>query len=530
MASASAGAQWSPPPPFETVDLPAINSRTIVTGTILDFKSAGDDWSRREVVVAVKETLKGDASGTATLRLRSFVQDEEFARWKAGGDLMLIAIPPTEGEPASLIDLSSKDLAVFTADLKLLRTPDDVIRTVKERVRVAGNTAKVERYVRNVPVSRIAGTPLEKGAYVSPDKTVRFYVPVDQRLEQYGQGLLRSKEMDHRIEGIRILGHFKTDANISRLKERLRDDGWIPTWSYEGNKLLAFRVNEVRRTAYETLKSLGISVPKPLTDDPPDRDHQVVSADLGGAEVRHDLVELARCPNLVDLSLATAKLEPPDIEALAQVKALKMIYLQGSNIADDGLRHLAALPRLAYINLGGTPVTDIGVRELARFRSLKKVDLGANATAAGVEALHRLRPDIQIQPDDFAFLARLHPQRVELGFRGRSVPEDHSVSREIWRYALVFPKETAGQVDALLRQELLRRGWKAGHPEAQPQYDGYYRERPRLPGSPNLVHLDNVILTHPPEGEVDRAWGVSAEPGGRLIIVERVVAEKPRKP
>jgi hypothetical protein len=203
-----------------------------------------------------------------------------------------------------------------------------------------------------------------------------------------------------------------------------------------------------------------------------------------------------------------------------------VLYLQSSDITDDGLARLADLPNLAYLNLANTPITSAGLATLSKFKALRRVDLGFGGSDPGLIRLHQARPDIEIQPDEFAFLAALKPQRTEMGFGGRTVHAEHGLSPEIWRYGLVVPAEAAAELDALLRKELPSHGWKLGIPGPDSAVIGYHRDRSPLPPPNPGMQRDVVYLPEPAADGYEQIWGVKAPPGGRLIVIERMPAYK----
>jgi hypothetical protein len=80
-------------------------------------------------------------------------------------------------------------------------------------------------------------------------------VPVDETLEQWAVEAIQSKQVWERAEGAEALGHFPSDANITRLKALLADPGLQP--HAEGPVYL------VRRRAYRASKGMGVRVSEP---------------------------------------------------------------------------------------------------------------------------------------------------------------------------------------------------------------------------------------------------------------------------
>jgi len=528
LATTSAIAQWSGPPPMESIDLPAANSKQIFTGTLANFAKSGDQYGGFDLTIDVTETIKGDLHGQIQLHIYRAAQ--ELLKWKRLGSPLLLAIPRGTRPEPTIIDLSDENLAVFTADLKLLRSSEEVLRVMKELVRKTPSSDKVDEYTRHIPVSQIDGKLPAQGpsgsfSRIGQLETIAVRVPVDERLEKYGQKLVSSKSWGERIQGIDIIRRFNTPGNVDRLKEMLSDPAWTWTFNSGTNKTVVYNINSVRLAAFEALESMGISCPRPATEDPADPLARIVSVDLQNrALTPADVDDLIQYPKLIDLSVASDKLDSGVLTAITRLKPLKMLYLQSTDITDDGLARLAELPNLAYLNLANTPVTSAGLAILSKFKALRRVDLGFGESDPGIVQLRQLRPDIEIQPDEFAFLSKLNPKRTELGFGGRTIHTEKGLSPEIWRYGLVFSAEASDELDALLRKELRSHGWKLGIPGPDSAIIGYHRDRSPLPPPNPGMHRDVVYLPEAPPDGYEQIWGIKSPRDGRVIVVERMPA------
>jgi hypothetical protein len=162
---------------------------------------------------------------------------------------------------ATVINLSKSDLAVITADLRLLKKPAEVIASAREILRSSGSaTQEME-----IPVDakRVAGTKLANRSSHFPKDFASLVVPVDERLERFAHVEIRSGNPVLRANGAVALRFFKSDANISTLKSLLDDPGWELQPS--DIKTERWERNEVRRQAYLSLKARGVDVPVPIS-------------------------------------------------------------------------------------------------------------------------------------------------------------------------------------------------------------------------------------------------------------------------
>jgi hypothetical protein len=88
------------------------------------------------------------------------------------------------------------------------------------------------------------------------------------------------------------------------------------------------------------------------------------------------------------IDLARSKVTDAGLAALATMKNLKEIHLEGTGVGDSGLDHLKSLTSLEYLNLYNTKVTDAGVQKLEGLTKLKSLYLWqTGVTKAGVAKL-----------------------------------------------------------------------------------------------------------------------------------------------
>jgi hypothetical protein len=455
-------AQSAPPRPVPTLDVSIIEARQVVIAIVIEVPPQQERYDLTKATIEVRETIKGPSATRLTVMLQA--NPPTVQAWKKSGARLLVMIRLNDAEKRSeVVDLSSKDLAVMTADLELARRPEEVIRAAKEAVGAPSMPA-AKTFALRVPDAALKGTRFERYGW---GDFVEFYVPIDDRLQRKALILIESPNLMDRLIGAHALMHFKSASNIARLRTLLADAGW-EYWRWAKNyHIIQYKQYPVRQAAYEILRKFGAAVVRPVVREPEREEEQVVAAELENGRVTGaQISELARYPNLEDLYLTNTKLKKADLSPIAQLKGLRTLYLHGSDITDGGLKPLTKLPKLLYLGLGNTNVTDAGLRVLASIASLKRVDLGRRVTKAGIGELRRLRPDLDVRPDEFAFLARLRPRRVDLAMSATRnyflpVGQFYRVAAGGHAYALIFPKETAAGARALLDKELRRRGWQA---------------------------------------------------------------------
>jgi mono/diheme cytochrome c family protein len=119
-----------------------------------------------------------------------------------------------------------------------------------------------------------------------------------------------------------------------------------------------------------------------------------VAKDFGDAGLE-PLVPIA--DKITSLDIARSKVTDAGLKALAGMKNLKELHLEGTGISDAGLDQLKGLAELEYINLYNTKVTDAGMAKLGALSKLKAVYLWqSGVTKAGVAALKAKLPKAHI--------------------------------------------------------------------------------------------------------------------------------------
>jgi hypothetical protein len=309
---------------FNSLDLLVAQADVIVRGTIVDVGRgpAINNMVTCVVTLDVRETLKGKESKRLTLVAHQHEQGRTLEQWRdAKSDLLLFlnrrAAEKPKNEPALptaaeqiaahgtdlfLGALGSQKIAlgprvpddwappppIFTTEMRLLKTPDDILKTtralvaedrgqnpvrvhsmdmprsVADRLGTSGDANRfyvaVDRHLETL-ARRLIATPME---FVPSAEEIRWKPKTDEdrkRLEadrQFSAGRLRA-------EGAKALAYFKSAENIAALKPLLKDDASLIEHPPAGDNAKPVRVYYVRAAAYEVLRQWGVDVePKPV--------------------------------------------------------------------------------------------------------------------------------------------------------------------------------------------------------------------------------------------------------------------------
>ncbi|HVT13636.1 MAG TPA: hypothetical protein VHE55_15330 [Fimbriimonadaceae bacterium] len=494
--AASAAAQIAPVHPIDSIDFTVQNASRVVTGNLLDYEKSPRDWQFRNAKIGVKETLKGQAAPQLDTKLRA--PDATLAGWKESENLLLIAVDDGPNRNAAAIDLAAKNLAVITEDLKLLRSPDEILKWVRESIARTKDSQGHSGFELRVPPEMFKGTSLENvGIDYGLPRRALVRVPVDGKLFNRATEDVRSGgDEERRITGIQELRLFKTKASIDILTRLLRDESDWKLFEGVGSTYIThLRYNRIREEAYNALQALGVAVDRPKSQDPEGEDAQTVAITWEHPDSAN-FARLSSYPNLQDVYLTGQRLSDSDWAAVGRLKAVERLGLDGTNIDDKSLTQISGMDSLIYLSLRNTTITDGGLLTLANFKNLRMIDVGPEITDRGIEALHKLRHRIQVRKDEFGFLMPLHLRRIDLStWSAMNLLPDGASYRQrlaLRGFALTYPSSREAEILAALQKHLPSLGWKA-------TATGFERDtRPIVVDSKRCV-VDKVFL-HPVQG------------------------------
>ena len=97
---------------------------------------------------------------------------------------------------------------------------------------------------------------------------------------------------------------------------------------------------------------------------------------LDGSDVTDQgLIELVSLKNLSELMLNFTKVTNTGLTELGKLKSLRSLGLYLTQVTDTGLKEMAGLKNLQKLSLGKTKVTDMGLKELSGLKNLQDLDL-----------------------------------------------------------------------------------------------------------------------------------------------------------
>ncbi len=251
-------------PRVACLDTMAINSDYVFVGIIVNVRKS--ITTEHDVDVTVERWLKGKGEIGKYATTIANVGERVLTDWKTNGSRVLIFQLPSNhstvstGIMVNAINLSDPDLKVLTANMQLLRDPQQVLRATENAINRHPGIQRISTVMRTLPddIAAAFGHPNQKDRTNELADLVED-VPVDADLERWAQSAVVSKRDTERQDAARALGYFPSDANAALLK-RLLDDPAVMRPYYRSD-LYYF----VRDTARDSLKRMGRKAPQPVS-------------------------------------------------------------------------------------------------------------------------------------------------------------------------------------------------------------------------------------------------------------------------
>jgi hypothetical protein len=252
---------------WETIDSDVVARGFVTKATKHDETKAV--WY--DLTFQVTESVKGGAKGLIHIGFRDFSSRNPEHWEKDKTDLLVILVDgkrarddkelarmPFIPRPQNMSSTSIFELGktqAFTSTFAVITKDTDVLAAV----RTAAKSTATKSFRVDVPWDTAAQHALYGGS------VVWMTVPVDATLEKFALAELASKSAWSRAEAAKALVHFRSDANIARVK-KLLDDREFATES--GTDRPPVKKYLVRAAAHETLVTWGIAHKTPILEEP----------------------------------------------------------------------------------------------------------------------------------------------------------------------------------------------------------------------------------------------------------------------
>lgn len=253
-------------PHAESIESLVANSDLVFIAKLEKVSEAerADGREVHQVTIAIEDTLKQDLFCDPYERLSTYAPGPAsvLEDWTKRSCRLLVTLDSDAPRATRFFELEEGKLEIFTADLTLLRKPDEVIQAAREAARqMPSGVKRIHTFKLKVPRELAADTQWEP--YYHTSGHLVLSVPADDQLQKRALGYLRSDDYQQRAEGAKALRFFKSDENVARLKPLLDDPArYLRHHAEEGRGREAIYI--VRYAAYETLKAWQIDVEQPV--------------------------------------------------------------------------------------------------------------------------------------------------------------------------------------------------------------------------------------------------------------------------
>jgi hypothetical protein len=278
----------------ESIEWVLATSDCVVAGTVVKCERITGQGQRKYelVTVAVSKAIKG--AQTETVAFLSEVQTlghppKEYhygQQWMDEGVPILFCLVKNDGKrspfapekvawvlrDAVLLGKSKHKwntgcIPVLTRDFDVLTEKASILKYAEQTVKTTPRDY--------LPVSHTVTVPTDTAVFRTmwSRSCVRLILPVDEKLEKFGQGWCKSADPYERAQGAGILGHFKDEKNIALLKSLLLDPAKGETTRYSSSSKnpggLVYRKNVyfVRQAAFDALNEMGAMVERPVLEE-----------------------------------------------------------------------------------------------------------------------------------------------------------------------------------------------------------------------------------------------------------------------
>jgi len=105
----------------------------------------------------------------------------------------------------------------------------------------------------------------------------------------------------------------------------------------------------------------------------------------------------SRLPTLITLHCTDSHFTDAHLGLFATHTEIRELWLSGTAVTDDGLRHLATLPHLQSLDIAHNSITDEGLNALVLCSSLEEIRLAATSvTEVGVSRFRAQHPQCKV--------------------------------------------------------------------------------------------------------------------------------------
>ena len=398
LLAVGARAQTVPIETIDSLDVRVVNARQVVVGKVALVSPQSDD-GRRDVTIAVEETIKGPSAGS--VRVSTHYWDYPNPPSSIGTRVMAFVPERREDEWwMRKIPLDDHRIVVSRADFRVLYHSEDVIRAAREIVRAHPDPGRTGEFTLPSPPGAV-GEAWRHAFRGSGRRVDGLRVPVDDALMRWAILALRSPDLRIRTQGVSALGRFRSPESEALVRAALEDKETRILTKAEDNRGVEERYYPVREMAYGVLtRDWGLTVPPVEIKVSESKIGTLRTLRWWNTLEEADLATLRRGQRLESLDLPYLTSFPKGfLQTVGALTRLTHLGLPPGSVDDTGLRQLTRLRSLRSLLLDGNAITDEGLKVLLAFPKLEEVSLQrTEVTDRGLAALRERFPLIRITP------------------------------------------------------------------------------------------------------------------------------------
>ena len=249
---------------FESVDSLVINADHVFIGTVKKHEKLDPNAPPKSTsaIFAIEECLKAPfLNPVSASKEQGLLIPKNYAsllaRLEKKGSRLLVVSDLANQLNNRFIELDTEHPNAISADIRLLRDSESVIRVAREAISKAPkNVRRVHTFVLPAPESFTAEMNVGDLVYVT--------VPADERLEKKAFALVKSNSPTDRMKGLEAIRFFKSKENISKVRALLNDPRREEVNRPNQKTTYVYRV---RKGGWNTLRTWGIEIEMPVIEE-----------------------------------------------------------------------------------------------------------------------------------------------------------------------------------------------------------------------------------------------------------------------
>lgn len=188
------------------------------------------------------------------------------------------------------------------------------------------------------------------------------------------------------------VSEFKNEEKIATIIRSLQEppqETWLPVGS----------VSEANEKSLRRLNELGIN-PMPLSEG----NNFLMISFSGRRQITGEQLEALRGieEQLVWLNLGHTAVTDQQMDAIARLKNLRVLYLNNTQITDAGIEKLSPLSELRWLSLVGTKASDKSIDTFIRMKNLSTLFLyQSEFSQSGIRKLVETQKELKIDTGNY---------------------------------------------------------------------------------------------------------------------------------